>query len=62
MYKQELQFSFFACPLMMLYISVKFHEFSSYRADAEITSVKFQRGITPKHMDKSYSSCVLQIV
>ena len=38
MYRQELRFLWSACCLMMLYISVKFHEnileqFSSYRAD-----------------------------
>ena len=49
MYRQELRFLCFARHLMMLYISMKFHErFSNYRADTKLQLSNFKGRITPK--------------
>ena len=51
-YKQELQFLWSACHLMMLYISMKCHKISwivfKLESGNKMTIVKFQRGITSK--------------
>ena len=53
LYRQEFWFLCSECHLMMLYISMKFHEKISWRvfklySGREMTTVKFQRGITTK--------------
>ena len=52
-YRQEFWFFSSASHLLMLYISMKFHEnilkrFFKLQSRYKITNVKFQRGITPK--------------
>ena len=67
MYRQELGFLCSAHHLMMLYISMKFHEnilnkFSSHRVDMKLPLSSFEGEKLQNYIDKSYGSCVLHIV
>ena len=63
LYRQELGLLYSACRLIMLYISMKFHEgFSSYRADTKWPLSNFKGESLHNWLDKSCGSCVLHVV
>ena len=59
LYRRTIRFLYFACRLMMLYISMKFHDSGCrYRADTNLPFSCFKG----ECLDKSYGSCSLHVV
>ena len=66
MYRQELRFLWSACPLIMLYISIKFHD--AFLKDFEVMEqtqnyhCQISKGNNSKNIDKCYGSCGLHVI